>query len=307
MKNFLLRLLVFTLLCCLAGEIIIRVFKLVPDTPQRFIDKTGIQRYIPGQEGYYTQATKPWHVNQYGWMGMSDTKNDTVVSIIGDSFIENMMNPVSCNQGTLLKEHLPGYGFFEAGRSGVSFIEAMEITNLLDSTIHPKYNLVYVSTADFLESLASKQRLADIVQIDLKNSQVLGATMKSPGLKKILYSCKLMYFLYLRFPILVNKENKAKHLETDKSAQPIATQEISQLFEYCQSHYKTSSTILVFHPGADQGIIQLASQYGFKTITLDSSGDKKSWALSANDGHWSCYGHSQVAEQVNAQLTKIIH
>ncbi|WP_149695205.1 hypothetical protein [Chitinophaga sp. CF418] len=290
----------------MAGEIIIRVFRLVPDVPQRFVDKTGIQRYIPGQHGYFTRATEPWHINQYGWLGMADTKNDTLISIIGDSYIENMMNPRSCNQGSLLKGYMPDYGFFEAGRSGVSFIEAMEISNFLDSTIHPKYNLLYVSNSDFTESLTNKKRLSDIVQIDLKNNKILVGTLKSPKLKKMLYSCKLLYFLYLKFPVLVNKEDKEKHQHTDASSQPFEEQDINQLFQYCQNHYKIKKTMLVFHPGADKRVIQLASQYGFRTIILDSSQDKRSWALNENDGHWSCYGHSRVAEQVNEQLSKII-
>ena len=306
MRKFLLRLSVFVLFCSLSGEVIIRVFKLVSDVPQRFVDKTGIQRYIPGQQGYYTKASEPWHVNEYGWMGTTDTKQDTVISIIGDSFIENIMNPISCHQGSLLKEHMPGYGFFEAGRSGVSFIEAMEITHLLDSTIHPKYHLAYVSTDDFLESFSHTKRFTDRVQIDLEKSIILPATMKSPKLKKVLYGCKLLYFLYLRFPILVDKENKEKHTAQEKSTPHFAEPDFHKLFLYCQNHYNVKNIILVFHPGSDTRIIQLAAQYGFKTITLDSSRDT-SWALNENDGHWSCYGHSKVAEQISKQFQKTIH
>jgi hypothetical protein len=305
MGKFLLRLSVFVLFCFLAGEVIIRVFKLVSDIPQRFVDETGIQRYIPGQHGYYTRASEPWHVNEYGWMGMTDTKKDTVISIVGDSFIENIMNPISCNQGSLLKEHMPGYGFFEAGRSGVSFIEAMEITHLLDSTIHPKYHLVYVSTNDFLESFSHTTRFTDRVQIDLEKSSILHATLKSPKLKKVLYGCKLLYFLYLRFPILVDKENKEKHTTGEKSTSDFAEQDFHKLFLYCQNHYNVKNIIMVFHPGSDTRIIQLAAQYGFKTIILDSSRDR-SWALNENDGHWSCYGHSKIAEQISKQFHKVI-
>ena len=32
---------------------------------------------------------------------------------IGDSYIENIMNPIECNQGSLLKNLIPNYSFFE--------------------------------------------------------------------------------------------------------------------------------------------------------------------------------------------------
>lgn len=132
MKRFLIRLLVFTLVTIALGEIIIRIYKLVPDIPRLYVDEKGIQRYIPDQTGYYTKAKTKWVVNKYGWLGTSDTSSDTLISIIGDSYIENIMNPITCNQGHILKSRFKAYSFFEAGRSGVTFIEAMQISKLLD-------------------------------------------------------------------------------------------------------------------------------------------------------------------------------
>ncbi|RYE52322.1 MAG: hypothetical protein EOP48_16745 [Sphingobacteriales bacterium] len=198
MKRFLIRLIVFTFLIGIGGEIIIRFYKLVPDIPKLYVDKTGIQRYIPGQTGYYTKAKTKWVVNKYGWLGTTDTSEDTIITIIGDSYIENIMNPISCNQGNKLKSQFKDYSFFEAGRSGVTFIEAMQISKLLDSTIQPKLHLIYVSTSDFPESSALNKRYTDRVQIDLNTNTIYNGNLKSPGIKKILYNIKLLYYLYLR-------------------------------------------------------------------------------------------------------------
>ena len=123
---------IFSYILFLTGEVIIRVFNLVSDIPERYADEYGVQRYKPGQSGRFKDVKSKWHVNDYGWVGTSKIENDTVISIIGDSYIENLMNPMECNQGSILKSYYPNYSFFEAGRSGVTFIEAMEITKIFD-------------------------------------------------------------------------------------------------------------------------------------------------------------------------------
>ncbi|WP_342327739.1 hypothetical protein [Pedobacter sp. FW305-3-2-15-E-R2A2] len=310
MKKFLIRLLVFTFVIGVAGEFIIRIYKLVPDIPRLYIDKTGIQRYVPGQTGYYTKAKTKWVVNKYGWLGTSDTSKDTVVSVIGDSYIENMMNPISCNQGNLLKSRFQDYSFFEAGRSGVTFIEAMQISKLLDSTIHPKLHLIYVNTGDFPESSALNQRHTDRVQIDLSTNTILNGNLKSPGLKKILYNIKLLYYLYLRFPLFVDAKNKEDHKGDTKKT--IARKpefdgtDVNKLFAYCRKNYDMEKVVLVFHPGTEQTIINLANHYHVKNMVLNTEKGEKSWALNANDGHWSCYGHSRVAKQISIGLPSLL-
>ncbi|MBB2148055.1 hypothetical protein [Pedobacter gandavensis] len=311
MKKFLIRLFVFTFVIGVAGELIIRMYKLVPDIPRLYVDNTGIQRYVPGQTGYYTKAKTKWVVNKYGWLGTSDTSKDTVLSIIGDSYIENIMNPITCNQGNKLKSRFKDYSFFEAGRSGVTFIEAMQISKLLDSTIQPKMHLIYVSTNDFPESSSLNQRYTDRVQIDLSNKTILHGNLKSPGVKKILYNIKLAYYLYLRFPLFVDAKNKEDHKGTTEKFVKIKPEFddtlVNKLFAYCIENYDMDKVTLVFHPGTEPAIIKLANQYHIKHIVLNSEKDDRDWALNANDGHWSCYGHTQVAKQISFELPALLN
>lgn|GEM_PF-917593 len=296
----------FTLFITIAGEIIVRVYKLVPDIPKLYVDKTGIQRYTPGQEGYYTKATSKWKVNKYGWIGTAETKGDTIISIIGDSYIENMMNPISCNQGNILKKYFKNYSFFEAGRSGVTAIEAMQITRLLDSTIHPTFNLIYVAPEDFEESISNIYRYTDRVQIDLSTNTILNSQLKSPFAKKILYSSKILYYLYLRFSSAILNHNNHKELSEKKYVKPIAktfnTAYYEKLVNYFQKNYNVKKIILVFHPGTDVRLINFIEKYGFITISLGSIKDKENWALNENDGHWSCFGHEEVAKRIKMLL-----
>ncbi|PID28633.1 MAG: hypothetical protein CSB55_03615 [Candidatus Cloacimonadota bacterium] len=92
------------------------------------MDKYGIQRYKPKQSGYYAKSSVKCNSNEYGWLGTHGVKKGFTVSVIGDSYIENIMNPIECHQGSILQKYFPDYCFFEAGRSGIIFIKAMEIS-----------------------------------------------------------------------------------------------------------------------------------------------------------------------------------
>lgn len=301
MKRFLVRIIFFAAVCYLSGEIVVRSFKLVPDIPQRFIDDSGIQRYVPKQSGYYTKATSKWTVNDYGWLGVSETDKDTIISVIGDSYIENIMNPDSCNQGSILSSNFPDYGFFEAGRSGVSFMETMEITKLLDSTISPTHHLVYVSQSDFEESFADKNRYTDRIQFDSEKQQVLKANLKSSVLKSFLYNTKFLYYLYLRFPIFVDQQNQGEVNTLKNKKKSLNGAMYKDIFEFVVKNYEIRPMVLVFHPNTNTQIIEMAQEYGLKTIALKIR-KEKSWALGEHDGHWSCYGHNQAAQQVKEYL-----
>lgn len=304
MSKFLLRIFILIAMVYCCGEIIVRVYRLTPDIPRRLIDNSGIQRYKPGQSGYYAKSDHKWNVNDFGWLGVAEINYDKTIGIIGDSYIENIMNPIDCNQGTQLKQYVDNVGFFEAGRSGVSFIEAMEITKMLDTLISTEYNLIYVSSNDFYESFSSNKRYKDRIQVDLQKESILKAKMKAPKLKNLIYNFKLIYYLYLRFPLFVNQENK-NVIQTTKVNNGFDFVKFSGLFEFCKKNYNFEKNILVFHPGTEEEIIEISKNNGFKVIELNSEGDK-SWVLGKHEGHWSCYGHTQVAKQVQAYLKPLI-
>ena len=110
---------------------------------------------------------------------------------------------------------------------------------------------------------------------------------------------------YLRFPIFVKDQNKGVILDSAQNMKEFDYLSFSRLFDFCNNNYNIEKTILVFHPGTEKEIILLANKYGFKTIVLNSVGDK-SWALGDHDGHWSCYGQEQVAKQVEIYLTSLL-
>ncbi|MFS4481945.1 hypothetical protein ACKGJY_02925 [Hyunsoonleella sp. 2307UL5-6] len=291
------------MLLLVIGEVVVRVTHAISEIPRRTIDENGIQKYYPNQKGYWVHGTHTWEINSLGWPGKLPDSYDNLITVIGDSFVENFMNPSECHQSVFLKEKLPNYNFLEAARSGVSFIEAFEISKQLDS-LKPVKSLIYVTDSDFIESIKEVKTLEDITQVDLKAQEVIFGKMKSPGIKNILYNWKLAYYFYSRFPINLNfwKTNEPEKVVEKKEDTSLKNNmKIASLLAYINKNYTIKDKVLVFHPSSSMEIIKLCKAQGFKVIYLDSSTDKKSWTFDF-DFHWTCYGHEQVANQIKQGL-----
>jgi len=301
MGKFLFKFIMFLLGGFVVGEVVVRVFYLTSEVPKRYLDAGNIQRYSPKQQGYWKGGNHGWATNELGWTGTLPKSYDNLITIIGDSFIENFMNPADCHQDLLLKARIPEMNFVEAARSGVSFIEAMEIANSMDS-LKPNLHLIYVNPADFTESVREIRVQPDITQVDLTNKKVVAGIMKSAKLKSMLYNVKFAYYLFQRFPLNEIKFNMAAHAPAKPIQQPDHSNHMKSLMQFVTEKYNVENKIIVFHPNLPETLKQEVRAAGFKTISLDSK-NQGDWTF-AYDHHWTCYGHSQAAEQVSLHLQK---
>ena len=307
MKRFIKHIVVFLLLAVIIGEVVVRMTHAMSDIPQRTIDDYGIQKYFPNQDGYWKGGDHKWVINEMGWPGELPENYNNLMLVIGDSFIENFMNPNECHQAIFLEEQLPEYNFMEAARSGVSLIEAMEIHKQLDS-LKPVHTLVYVNDNDFFESIVEVKKMSDITQMSLTNKEIIYGKMKAPTSKKILYNWKLLYYFYNRFPINLsfNNEEPKEGPKKKTADDPLTSKaEVFGLIDYIASNYSIADKTLVFHPNTNKTIIEKCQEAGFSIIILDSSNDRD-WTFEY-DRHWTCYGHEKVAEQVANAIKKKVN
>ncbi|MEO9891004.1 hypothetical protein [Aurantibacter sp.] len=293
MTKFIKKILFFISIGILIGELITRIFVLTSDIPERYIDQNGIQKYIPNQNGQWIGGEHSWQINKTGWPGPLPKEYKNLITIVGDSYIENFMNPDSCHQGVLLKDKLPEYNFFEASRSGVSLIEAMEITRELDS-LNPIQQLIYLGESDFKQSILQIKKHSDITQLDIKKEKVIKGLIKGSFLKKILYNFKFAYYLF----------NKISAKNTHSKAIAIPKKDIPKndiklyhkLLDYIKRNYNTTKVIYIIKPKTPKYITSLLQQLNYNYLVLDSSNDS-SWSFDF-DAHWTCYGHEKVAQQI---------
>ncbi|WP_394972489.1 hypothetical protein [uncultured Croceitalea sp.] len=298
MKQFIRHILLFVVLGLIVGELIARVFVLNSEVPQREIDDFGIQRYKPLQNGDYKGRTHSWTINKLGWPGELPNSYDNLITVIGDSFIENFMNPSECHQSSYLKELNKEYNYIEAARSGVSLIEAMEITKQFDS-LNPKLHLIYINDSDLEESIVQLARHNDITQLDLDKNSIVYGKMKSPGSKKILYNWKFIYYLYRRFPVSFNTNEISPEEKIDVNSKSIY---FRKLLNFIKDNYEINDKIFVFRPDTNPETIELTRNMGFEVVDLKVESDK-SWSFEY-DHHWTCYGHREAAKQVNTVIAE---
>jgi hypothetical protein len=120
----------------------------------------------------------------------------------------------------------------------------------------------------------------------------------------VLYTWKLLYYFYNRFPLGKNSENKKKDVTEAKEKKEGKTKynsKVLKLVNYIKANYVINNKTLVFHPNSESSIIAMCKNAGFNVIALDSNKDANDWTF-GYDTHWTCYGHEKVAEQVSNNL-----
>jgi hypothetical protein len=278
-------------------EAYIRINHLIIDIPSRQINEEGIQLYNPDQVGYWSKGSHKWVINAQGWPGLIPKKMDSLVTLIGDSHIENLMNPVECNLASILNEKEMPYNFFSAGRSGVTLIEALEISNYLNSKYRPLKQFIFVKESDFDESILQIKVRNDATQVDLRKEIIVKGVLKSPKLKKIIYSIKTLY--YLR-----NSLNRSKSNDINENKDYVETIKEdnsdlhNQLLQFISKNYKTQDITFFLHPEINKSFEKLFSDNNLNFYKFTAK-DTLKWRSSPNDeAHWSCFGFNQAADQI---------
>ena len=300
MWKFIFRLSFFFFLAYLIGEGVVRVLKVNIDVPKFYQDTDGLIKFKPNQTGNYVNGRHKWKINRYGYFGYEPNSLDSVITIIGDSFISNVLNPPECHQAQYLSDLNSNFNFFPASRDGAGFLEFMEISKSIDS-LNPIKHLLYVHHGDFIESINEIRPNSNTVQVLLKEEKIKYPILQSSPIKDFLYNFKLAYFLYRNYLL------KDKNIQTnnrDEKFESIDYDSIQLLLDFTKKNYDTKRIVLVFSPDSDKKVVELLMKNNFETFVLETN-NYKSWQME-NDSHWSCFGHKEVAKQVNKYLESLV-
>lgn len=297
MVKFIIKIVSFLFIGYFIGEAIIRIYKLDVDVQNVYVDSSGLIKNEPNQTGHYLNGNQ-WVINKYGEFGYQPKSLDSVITVIGDSYIENIMNPPTCHQANFLASMTKNVDFYPCARSGASFIEFVEMAKSLQK-LNPIKQLLYVHHGDFTESVKEIKNNLTTVQLELNSNKIIYAKLTQSKFKKILYNFKFAYYLYRNY---FNDGGNVSTNNRDDKKSTIDYKKIRLLLKFVKSNYNIEKIVLVFSPDSDLKLIELAKQYSFETVKLTTS-DYKSWQLTT-DSHWSCYGHEQAALQVAAYLNK---
>ena len=290
MKRFIIKIIKYSIAALILLEIVVRLFTLTNDVPKRDVDENGLQVFQKNQEGQ--SHGHKWKVNGNGFLGNNDIKGTNQVLIIGDSFVENIMNPFECRQSSLFKK--AGYDAFEIGRSGITFIESLEFYSKYKSKVNPKISIFIIDNTDFEESIQEINKLNDRVQISLKTSKISLGTIKAKYLKDILYNYKTIFYLYLKY--LKSKVNNQKK-EFDYSSKETSLL-INELIINSNKNYELKNCLFVFR--GENNFKEVFNQQKLNFIELNLKGEE--YMFSENDSHWNCFGHQTASDKIISYL-----
>lgn len=285
-------------------ETIIRTKHLTYEVPEREIDEFGIQKYKPDQHGFWLNGTHDWIINSKGWPGPLPESYDNLITTIGNSHIENFMNPVDCRQSVLLKERVPQYNFFEASISGMPFIEMIRVAENLKS-YNPKMQMLFVKNPDFPASISNIAYKPDVTQIDTTDWKIRQAELKNPGIKKVIYSSKFAFYIFNEARNRIDKLRAPKVQEQTENSEDSLLEDnlggFEGMFKYVVENYDTKNYVLVFLPNTNPELVNTASKY-FKVYKFSSEFTDK-WKSAPEDYyHWNCEGHVEAAGILSAEI-----
>tara|TARA_B100001059_G_C17690923_1_gene504889 strand:+ start:104 stop:1006 length:903 start_codon:yes stop_codon:yes gene_type:complete len=296
MKKFLIIIPVFLSVNFILFELTVRIFNLTNDVPQRNLIDGQYQLYKNNQEGVYKNAR--WKVNAFGFLGLSDINNgENQVLLIGDSFLENMMNNIECNIGSQMKLIDGNLKVFEIARSGMTLIEYFEFYKKFKQKIKPAKTIFLVNSNDIYESISNFNRFPDRIQIDLNENKINRVDLKYPTLKKVLYNLKGLYYLYssrflnFNFPKLI----QTKKIITKKAPNK---ELIEKLFIYLRDNYSPENISFICYNMKDieVNLFRMLSNNIYQIEGFDEKEIRK------DDRHWNCLGNQKVAELILDQF-----
>lgn len=298
MKKYLLRIFIFIALGIGIGEIAVRIFNLAVDVPLTYVDEDQLIKLYPDQAGTSVQRCK-WIINEYGNFGPAPASLDSLITIIGNSYIVNTMNPPECHPAHYLARENQDFNFFPMSRDGASFIEFMEMAKSLEP-LNPVKQMLYVHNEDFPYSIIEVLNQPNAVQYSLEKKEIRYVQPSESQLKKLLYKFKFAYFIYRNYFVLAELDLFNNKEDIAPVALSLDYESLGLLFEFVRENYRVDNVLLVFFPGSDQRLMEMTREAGFEIMILETD-DYNSWLTSIN-GHWSCYGHEEVARQVGHHL-----
>ncbi len=311
MKSFFKSLAVFFLFLFVFTEIAARIFHISTDAPKTYKNDNGNVNYYPNQEGYWDGGAHKWYINALGHPGKNLPESfDNLALLIGDSYIQNFMNPDSCHQSVFLKQLKPELNYVEVAMDGLNLLGYFEYSKPMDS-LNPKLKIIYVNNDDFKNTILDRDIVhSNRYRVNINNSKIVYPEYRGSKLKDLLYNFKFSYYLYRKNLGLFSNLNTKDDLESkdDKYKRGNEFSELdyvnaSKLLDFIIKNYRTDNVLFVFHPNSDSGLIQLTEEKGFNVMEIYKD-PNENWKTE-NDGHWNWFAHKKIATQIVVKLEKM--
>jgi len=141
MKKILIKTVVYIFLILVALELTVRALHLYTEDPPRFIDEYGVEKRMPGHNGYAVTGNRnqnfsEFHINNAGFNSYREfkpTKEKFEIALIGDSFIEGFHQDYDASTGRKIERDLKdSLEVYEYGYAGYDLANQLHLINAYD-------------------------------------------------------------------------------------------------------------------------------------------------------------------------------
>ncbi|WP_158849931.1 hypothetical protein [Algibacter sp. L1A34] len=135
MKKLLFKSGLYFILILIALELLVRAFHLGKDSPSRYIDEYGVEKWEPNQDGYSVTGNRrqnfsAYRINKSGFNSYREfnpTIAKTEIALVGDSFIQGFHQDFYDSVGKKIENQLRDVEVYEYGYAGYDFADQLHL------------------------------------------------------------------------------------------------------------------------------------------------------------------------------------
>lgn len=135
MGKFILKFGIYIFLILVIVEVLVRVLHLYTEDPPRFIDELGVEKRVPGHNGYAVTGNRNqnfsnFNINEAGFNSYREfepTANKFEIALIGDSFIEGFHQDFYDSTGKKIEDRVENSEVYEYGYAGYDLANQMHL------------------------------------------------------------------------------------------------------------------------------------------------------------------------------------
>jgi len=151
----------YSILILISLELLVRVFHLQNERPNRYADEFGVEKWIPNQIEYSITGNRKQNVGKYrinsiGFNTVYDTYNPFVdsveIAIVGDSFIEGFHEDYTNSLGQQVDKVFPNLKVLEFGYAGYDLADELHLIKAYEHYFkNINHTFIYLRFTDDLE------------------------------------------------------------------------------------------------------------------------------------------------------------
>ena len=309
MKKVILKVVLYTIILLVSLEILVRIFHLHNERPERYLDEYGVEKWISNQKGYSITGNRrqnvgEYRINNFGFNSVYDdytvSKDSIEVAIVGDSFIEGFHQNYTNSISRKIEREIPEIKVLEFGYAGYNLSEEF---NLIQSYNHLFKDIdkviVYMRYTDDLT--VGEYKVSSRLSLNTPVNRLLKQS------KLIVYAKDIGLFDPIKNKIastinLIKRAKPNDNVEVNKDSIYLANfKKLVKTYNYD----KEKNVLLLDYSLCSKEFLEYLKRNDFESIDFSAlfQNDSRPKTL-IYDQHWNNLGRDIIADEIVRYLRK---